>query len=265
MIDDVEQHYAQQEQQQQQGEEEHREWSAATYGDAPTAGFTRHRIPMLGEATGLLYERVLRERLLPFVARELPHLQEYLWLRSESVCMEPGSSFAPPERSAPGTPISALAYKFSPQVCDAIRVVAFKLFKQDCCAGFVDCCGMQEPAINRYTDGGHFPPHTDQQALTLNVLLRPRAFQGGGTSFWSEGTEAPRLDSSVDRRKPAFTLHPKAGVGVVFSGTVQHAGQPVIGDGVRYVLVSSFSITNPEYVSSSTKKAKRIWISNGTC
>ena len=37
------------------------------------------------------------------------------------------------------------------------------------------------------------------------------------------------------------------------------------GGRVRYVLVSSFSFTNPDYVSLSTKKAKRIWILNGTC
>jgi hypothetical protein len=263
LVDDVERHYAQQ----QLGEEQDQEWSAATYGDAPTVGFTRHRIPMLSEATGQLYEKVLRERLLPFVAKELPGLEKYLWLRSESVCMEPGSDFGPPERSTPGTPISALAYKFSPQVRTLVTQpawFAFKLPCQDCHAG-LHRCEVQEPAINRYTDGGHFPPHADQQALTLNVLLQSRAgFQGGGTSFWSEGNEPPQLDR-VDTGKPAFTLHPSAGVGVVFNGTVQHAGQAVTGKGVRYVLVSSFSITNPEYVSSSTKKAKRIWISNGTC
>ena len=126
---------------------------------------------------------------------------------------------------------------------------------------------MQEPAVNRYMTGGHFPPHTDKQALTLNVLLQPReTFQGGGTAFWAESDEDSTLEQQPSAlRKPTFTLHPDAGVGVVFNGTVRHAGQPVLGDGVRYVLVSSFSITNPEYVSASTKKAKRIWISNGTC
>ena len=124
----------------------------------------------------------------------------------------------------------------------------------------------QEPAINRYTQGGHFPPHTDQQALTLNVLLKPReTFEGGGTAFWSEPTEPISQGVLAGDAQPAFTLHPNAGVGVVFNGTVRHAGQPVTGAGVRYVLMSSFSITNPEYVSNSTKKAKRIWISNGAC
>lgn len=112
LIDDVEHHYSQHQHQ----DHDDREWSLSMFGDAPTTGFTRHRIPMLSEATGVLYERIMRERLLPFVARELPHLESYLWSRSESVCLQPGSGFLPPDRPAPGTPLSALAYKFSPQV-----------------------------------------------------------------------------------------------------------------------------------------------------
>ena len=110
LVDDVERHFS------QHREQEYSQWSSATFGDAPTKGFTRHRIPMLSEATGDLYEKVLRERLLPFVERELPGLESYLWSRSESVCLQPGSGFLPPHRPAPGTPLSALAYKFSPQV-----------------------------------------------------------------------------------------------------------------------------------------------------
>ena len=112
LIDDVEEHHRAL----QRHDHEDQAWSSATYGDAPTVGFTRHRIPMLSEATGALYERVLRERLLPFVVKELPELESYIWSRSESVCMQPDSSFSPPEKPPPGTPLPALAYKFSPQV-----------------------------------------------------------------------------------------------------------------------------------------------------
>ena len=109
-------------------------------------------------------------------------------------------------------------------------------------------------------------PHEDGQSLTVLVnLSQAAAFEGGGTAFWSEPTEPISQGVLAGDAQPAFTLHPNAGVGVVFNGTVRHAGQPVTGAGVRYVLVSSFSITNPEYVSNSTKKAKRIWISNGAC
>lgn len=51
-----------------------------------------------------------------------------------------------------------------------------------------------EPAINRYSSGGAFGPHTDQQALTLNILLRVGCFEGGGTAFWAQ--TAPKLPTS---------------------------------------------------------------------
>ena len=40
-----------------------------------------------------------------------------------------------------------------------------------------------EPAVNRYTEGGFFAPHSDNEALTVNVLLvdQAEAFSGGGT------------------------------------------------------------------------------------
>ena len=43
-----------------------------------------------------------------------------------------------------------------------------------------------EPAINRYSVGGEFTPHTDKLTLTFNVLLSEGdgAFEGGGTEFW---------------------------------------------------------------------------------
>jgi len=217
------------------------EWSGSAFGDEPVPGFHRYRIPMLSGASATLFEEVLRERLLPFVERELPELVEYFWARSDAVCSGPASSFQPPERPADGTPLGSLAYKFSPQ----------------------------EPAINRYTEGGRFPTHTDQQALTLNILLRrpEETFEGGGTAFWREQEEqvgaAPATASGAPDAgagagaavgspaggsgdaPAAFTLQPDAGVGVIFNGTVTHAGQPVT-KGVRHVLVASFSITNPE-------------------
>ena len=44
---------------------------------------------------------------------------------------------------------------------------------------------VSEPAVNRYGRGGHFAPHRDMLALTLNVLLST-GFEGGGTAFWRQ-------------------------------------------------------------------------------
>ena len=91
----------------------------------------------------------------------------------------------------------------------------------------------QEPAINRYAAGGHFEPHRDTLALTLNVLLST-GFEGGGTEFWAE-------DAGEDDDPSCCCLHPVAGTGVVFNGNVKHAGRAVT-QGLRHVLVASFSV-----------------------
>ena len=127
-------------------------------------GFERHSISGLSASTRVLFEKVLRERLLPFVAAELPAVEDYIWSRSGERPVE----LAPKQRTA-GTPLGALPYRFT----------------------------LNEPAINRYSDGGEFAPHTDQQALTLNILLRADVFEGGGTAFWKECDPVALVRNSV--------------------------------------------------------------------
>ena len=195
-------------------------WSRTTYGEN-WRGFQRYRIPSLSSATAELVGEILRGRLLPFIARELPTVEDYLWARSISACEEPGCNLQPPAQRHLSSDLSELPYRFAPQ----------------------------EPAINRYTAGGEFPVHRDEQALTLNVLLKSGSFDGGGTAFWRQDVACggdPQAPSSV-------TIHPAAGVGVVFNGKVQHAGRAVTA-GVRHVLVFSFSITCSQYVSNRSAR-----------
>ena len=248
---------------------------------ATGGGFQRYRIPLLSEQTNALFEELLRERLLPFLLREFPDLERYMWARSDGICAGKRPPSPPPERPA-AAPLASLPFQFSPQ----------------------------EPAINRYAEGGLFPQHTDQQALTLNVLLSDNGtFDGGGTAFWREDAaeaaapvetraaaelpakqartspataaagapldcaapaypvplrnSAADADADAALRPPTLTVQPRAGVGVVFNGTVQHAGNAVT-KGVRHVLVASFSIANAEYVGLSAKRSRRLWISNGS-
>jgi hypothetical protein len=184
------------------------------------AGFERHRIESLSASTALLFNRVLRERLLPFVSAELPAVETYMWTRSAgSRNDDPGLQMAPTH--APSTPLHSLPYRFTPN----------------------------EPAINRYSDGAGFAAHTDQQALTLNVLLRAGSFEGGGTAFWRERKDGQANEDAAH----TVCVQPGAGVGVVFNGRVKHAGQPVTA-GVRHVLVASFSITNARYASAALSR-----------
>ena len=154
--------------------------------------------------------------------RELPRLEDYIWARSAD---GPNASSPLVERT-PTVPLSSLSYRFTPQ----------------------------EPAVNRYAEGGSFDQHTDQEALTLNVLLATGTFEGGGTGFWRDDAPVARVGPSEPGRErgetikqgpPTVILQPGAGVGVVFSGTVHHCGLPVVA-GLRHVLVASFSIANPE-------------------
>ena len=96
-----------------------------------------------------------------------------------------------------------------------------------------------EPAINRYSTGGHFHPHRDGCSLTLNVLLAEGTFEGGGTQFWREvsGQEMEQKEE----QEPTLCVLPRAGVGVVFNGKVKHAGR-VVSAGLRHLLVASFTI-----------------------
>ena len=232
LIADAERRHAQQ---QSAGEAEaDGAWSRSSFGDAPAEGFERHRIPMLSSETNALFEEVLRERLLPLLSQQLPALEAYAWARSERVCRDKRPPSPPPERPREPTSLGRLPLRFA----------------------------LQEPAINRYAEGGSFAPHRDQQALTLNVLLRSGSFDGGGTAFWREDDDqGPGGEGSTSR--PTVTVQPAAaGCGVVFNGTVRHAGRAV-ARGLRHVLVASFSITNAEYVSATAKKSRRYWIGNG--
>ena len=100
---------------------------------------------------------------------------------------------------------------------------------------------------SRYPAGALFSPHSDDEALTVNVLLDDHGmFKGGGTEFWAEDlsgkAELPSTDATV-------RIEPRAGIGVVFNGRVHHAGC-VVTAGVRHVLVASFSICSPGLYNS---------------
>jgi hypothetical protein len=188
-------------------------------------GFERHSLAHLSASTSTLFDKVLRERLLPFVSAKLPAVEDYLWARSTREAVDAGrdgmTSLAPTEARTAGTLLGELPYRFTPK----------------------------EPAINRYSDGGEFSAHTDQQGLTINILLRDGSFEGGGTAFWEEGATPPWQGGDPS----TLCLQPTAGVGVLFNGTVKHAGRPVTA-GVRHLLVASFSITNARFGSSHMSK-----------
>ena len=164
-----------------------------------------------------LFDEVLRERLLPLISRELPELEDYIWERSKN---GPNSSLTLCKRDPATKKLSELTYRFS----------------------------EQEPAVNRYATGGLFEQHADHEALTVNILLRSNTFEGGGTAFWQEEPMTARTcvrgETNVPG-PPSVTVHPDAGVGVIFSGTVRHAGLAV-SSGLRHVLVASFSIADAE-------------------
>ena len=156
------------------------------------SGHQRYMLEDLSDSSRLIFDTMLRDRLLPFVATELPLVAEMIWARSLQV-------------TSATAQLHECPLKFS----------------------------AQEPAINRYSEGGHFEPHTDKLALTVNVLLATGTFSGGGTQFWREGAE---------EAAPALLIQPAlAGVGVIFNGTVKHAGRAVTR-GVRHLLVASFSV-----------------------
>ena len=121
-----------------------------------------------------------------------------------------------------------------------------------------------EPAVNVYTAGGHFAPHTDsegdafregEEVLTMLVPLSPPgAFEGGGTAFWG-GSHIDRVrrmrascsgehyDVSNERNwlPHDHAVHAPAGTAIVFGGEVTHAGLPVT-TGTRHLLVVSFTL-----------------------
>jgi len=109
-----------------------------------------------------------------------------------------------------------------------------------------------EPAVNIYTVGGEFAPHTDKEHLTLLMPLDPPgAFEGGGTAFWSASHHPPCCEGYVgsmaeenDRERwlpHDYVIRAPAGTAIIFGGDVTHAGLPVVA-GKRHLFVMSFSL-----------------------
>ena len=92
----------------------------------------------------------------------------------------------------------------------------------------------REPAVNIYTQGGEFRPHSDGHKLTILIpLSSPDDFTGGGTAFWSQ-------DSGHRVDPPSLTLKPGRGSPMLFVGHVVHSGVAV-EEGERVVFVASFN------------------------
>jgi hypothetical protein len=145
-----------------------------------------------------------------------------------------------------------------------------------------------EPAVNIYSVGGEFRPHTDKQHISLLVPLSPEgAFEGGGTAFWNASHLPPRRDAGAgsavhdddddnhdsrgdwagndqsvigDESPPSeserwlphdFLLRPQAGTLIVFGGHVTHSALPVLR-GTRHIFVASFSLWEEKKAPSSS-------------
>jgi hypothetical protein len=164
-------------------------------------GLERHRVlaePRLSAGTAALFEELLRERLLPLISSEMPSVVEYLW--ACSVASVHDLSIVPTQPRAPGVALKALPYR-------CVSGWSTKLHT----GVMVPVCGLSlcrfavaEPAINRYSEGGEFGAHTDQQALTLNILLRTGCFEGGGTAFWAQTTPKATATNSTDTQQPVM-------------------------------------------------------------
>ena len=97
-----------------------------------------------------------------------------------------------------------------------------------------------EPAVNVYSMGGEFQPHTDNENITILVNLSPPgSFEGGGTAFWKDG----HVDENNKKKVLAYDhiLNPPRGTAIIFGGNVTHAGLPV-WSGTRHLFVMSFSL-----------------------
>ena len=195
-----------------------------------TLPFERHEIKDLSSETRAFFQVVLRERLLPFVSEHLPpDVEAHMWEDTEIVWEyipiwnnEEDVAKAAAELEHDRLMKASAAQTESAEGRSKRRLAAqhFKFSES-------------EPTINRYTKGGRFIPHRDALALTVNVLLSDE-FTGGGTQFWEQGIKE-------DIKSPALCLLPRTGVGIIFNGTVLHAGRAVTG-GIRHLLVASFSV-----------------------
>ena len=84
-------------------------------------------------------------------------------------------------------------------------------------------------------------PHKDHQALTVLLPMSEpieSVFTGGGTKFWPP--EAVRNGVGVGADDWSAVLWPPAGTAMLFGGSVDHAGVPVL-TGKRVMFVSSFT------------------------
>lgn len=184
--------------------------------------FERHEIKDLSQGTQTFFERLLRERLVPFISKEMPEeVEENIWENmSIQWCL-------------PNLPLHTTQQNISfeqhhtnhleqqqelqelQQQDKGNRHLAHQTFK----------FSESEPTINRYTQGGVFPPHRDVLAFTLNVLLSNQ-FIGGGTQFWEEvgtpeekkvwnatATRKEHATNPLEAKEPTLCMLPKVGVG----------------------------------------------------
>ena len=124
------------------------------------------------------------------------------------------------------------------------------LFKQTCGLSDLDVSfSLNEPAINVYGEGATFEEHKDGHQLTVLVPLSEHSdFTGGGTAFWPTAADTPIFEEKDHHRglvrdatDAPRVLQPARGTGIIFTGSVQHAGIAVTS-GVRQVLVASFNL-----------------------
>ena len=135
-------------------ESQHALNSQAERAEASAAAFQRYLVPELSDETQRLFDRVLRERLLPFVSAQMPDVEELIWYvgcAAQSCCSSSSESLHFPSRvprkahwgctgrasrdtsmlQEPAvallqdgqTALSDLRYKFSSQVCAASLLV----------------------------------------------------------------------------------------------------------------------------------------------
>jgi len=146
--------------------------------------------------------------------------------------------------------------------------LALSLFGQDTeLASMNVSYSAGEPAVNIYTSGGEFKPHTDNEHLSLLIPLDgPGAFGGGGTAFWRTATHikpdvpyntllTPEQNERNQWTPPDHCLKPALGTALLFGGAVLHAGLPVTW-GTRHLFVMSFTL-RPCFVSREVSRATR--------
>ena len=190
--------------------------------------FERFQLQDLSRETQTFFDTVLRSRLLPFVEQKMPPIvAETLREKKKIIYFDPDCC-----RTTETTKTTKTT-KTNEKTKKIETKTLLLLAEQDY------IFSETEPSINRYTNGGKFPLHRDALALTVNVLLSDE-FTGGGTSIWEEMNGSSE-ESEEEAKEPTLTVLPKVGVGVIFNGTVKHAGRSTEG-GVRHLLVASFSM-----------------------